>query len=127
VEQHLMGNAVLHWQIVSKNPAAAARFYSKLFEWQIDSSNALGYREVKTGNAHGIDGGIWPCPPDGQSLVQLFVEVDDVHAQVRKAEALGAKVIVPPSTLPEGDVMAILVDPAGLAFGVYKPGRPIAK
>ena len=118
-----MGNAVAHWQIGSKNPQATSRFYSKLFEWQIDSANGLGYREVKTGNAQGIDGGIWPCPPDGQSLVQLFVDVDDVAAQVEKAEALGAKVIVPASTLPDGDVMAILLDPAGLAFGICKRGQ----
>jgi uncharacterized protein len=115
-----MGSPVFHWQIVSKNPEATARFYSKLFEWRVDTANALGYREVQTGHAQGINGGIWPSSPDGHSLVQLFMEVDDVAAHMHRAEALGAKVIVPPSTLPDGDVMAILLDPTGLAFGICK-------
>jgi predicted enzyme related to lactoylglutathione lyase len=33
---------------------------------------------------------------------------------------LGATVIVPPTTLPDGDMMAILLDPAGLTFGVMR-------
>ena len=115
-----MGSPVLHWQIVSKDPAATAKFYGKLFEWRIDAANALGYREVKTGNPQGIDGGIWPCPPEGHSLVQLFMEVPDVDTCVRQATALGATVIVPKSDLPDGDSMAVLLDPTGIAFGVYR-------
>jgi predicted enzyme related to lactoylglutathione lyase len=36
---------------------------------------------------------------------------------------LGATVIVPATTLPDGDVMAILLDPAGLTFGVVRTPR----
>jgi uncharacterized protein len=120
-----MGNAVLHWQIVSKDPQASAKFYGKLFDWKIDSANALGYREVKTGAAAGIDGGIWPCPPEGHGLVQLFMEVEDVAACLLQAQALGARVIVPESDLPDGDTMAILLDPTGLTFGIYQRARRI--
>jgi predicted enzyme related to lactoylglutathione lyase len=116
----MMSSPVLHWQIVSKDPALSARFYSKLFGWHIDSANALGYREVKTGNAQGIDGGIWPCPPEGHALVQLFMGVPDVEACLQQATALGAKVLVPKSDLPDGDTLAVLLDPTGLAFGVYR-------
>jgi predicted enzyme related to lactoylglutathione lyase len=123
----MMGNPVLQWQIVSKNPAATARFYTKLFDWRIDSANALGYREVKTGSvdgvAAGIDGGIWPSAPEGHSLIQLFVAVDDVAEYLERATALGAKVIVPVSALPDGDTLAVLLDPQGLSFGIFHRGR----
>lgn len=33
----------------------------------------------------------------------------------------GAKVLMPKMHLPDGDIMAILLDPAGLSFGVYTP------
>ena len=115
-----MGSPVAHWQIISKDPAATARFYGRLFDWRIESANALGYREVKTGSAPGVDGGIWPCPPEAQGLVQLFMQVSDVEACVQQAIALGAKVIVPTAVLPEGDTMAVLLDPTGLAFGLCR-------
>lgn len=112
-----MTNPIAAWQIVTKEPDAVAQFYSKLFGWKITTANALGYREVKTGEA-GIDGGIWPSPPGGGNIVQLFVSVDDVASCVKKAVVLGAKVIIPRTELPDGDVMAILLDNAGISFGL---------
>ena len=35
--------------------------------------------------------------------------------------ALGATVVVPKSELPDGDALAIVCDPAGLSFGMYRP------
>jgi predicted enzyme related to lactoylglutathione lyase len=113
-------NAVMQWQIVAKDPEMVTRFYSGLFNWKVNKDNALGYREVKSGNGRGIDGGVWPSPPDGHNIVQLFVEVDDVDAILAKALSLGAKVIVPKSALPDGDTLAILLDPAGISFGVMQ-------
>jgi predicted enzyme related to lactoylglutathione lyase len=51
--------------------------------------------------------------------VQLFMQVDDCPAHVARALELGASVLIPPQALPDGDVMAILKDPAGLSFGVF--------
>jgi predicted enzyme related to lactoylglutathione lyase len=110
---------VLQWQLVSANPDQSARFYGELFGWTISTKNALGYRQVSTGDG-GLAGGMWPAPPDAHSFVQLFVGVPDVAEAVTKATGLGARVIVPPTTLPDGDVMAVLADPNGVTFGVVK-------
>jgi hypothetical protein len=118
-----MANPVTRWQIVARDPAAVAAFYKKLFGWTVRADNALGYRTLESGDDRGIDGGVWPSPPDGHSLVQLFIEVDDVDDALARATALGAQVIVPKSELPDGDTMAILLDPAGLSFGVMKSRR----
>jgi predicted enzyme related to lactoylglutathione lyase len=116
-----VGNPVVQWQIVAKEPEALARFYSSLFAWKVTTNNALGYRMVDTGNPRGIGGGVWPSPPEGHNLVQLFIEVDDIDAFIAKALALGASVILPKSELPDGDALAIILDPAGLSFGLYRP------
>ena len=55
-------------------------------------------------------------------LAQLFIEVDDCAACVARAAKLGATTLIPPQVLPDGDVMAILKDPAGMSFGVFQPG-----
>lgn len=113
-----MANPVVMWQIVAKHPEKVADFYGGVFGWQIDQNNRLNYRMVDTGTEEGINGGIWPAPPEAATFVQLFIRVDDVAAYVGKASANGARVLIPPQALPDGDVMAILVDPEGLTFGL---------
>jgi len=114
-----MSCPVVQWQIVTRNAEAAAAFYRDAFGWKITTGNALGYRQVDTG-AGGMKGGLWPSPPDSPSLVQLFIAVPDVERAVGDATRLGAKIIVPTTTLPDGDVMAILLDPAGISFGIVR-------
>jgi predicted enzyme related to lactoylglutathione lyase len=111
----------MQFQILSKTPDETARFYSNLFGWSIDANNPMGYRRIATGSAGGIQGGIWPAPQQSPDFVQLFIAVDNVKSSVRKAEELGAKLIIPPAVLPEGDEMAVLLDhPQGMSFGVWK-------
>jgi uncharacterized protein len=120
-----MGNPVMHWQIVSTDPELTSKFYGKLFGWKIAAGNALGYRVVETLTAKGIAGGIWPAPKDASSLVQLFIQVDDVDKYLQQAVTMGAKVIVPKSALPDGDTMAIALDPVGVPFGIFQSAAPV--
>lgn len=113
-----MSNPVLHWQIVATDPASVTKFYGDLFGWKVTTANALGYRQIDTGV--GISGGVWPAPVGTRSFVQLFVGVQNVEQTVAHAVGLGANVIVPPSSLPDGDQIAILQDPSGITFGVMR-------
>src|SRR3954470_13951655 len=114
-----MSNPVMQFQMISRDPTAAAKFYTTLFGWKIDADNPMGYRQIYTGSTEGIQGGIWPAPPQAQDFVQLFALVSDVKNCVAEAVGLGAKVIIPPTMLPEGNEMAVLHDPHGMSFGVY--------
>lgn len=114
-----MGAPVVQWQLVATNPDELAKFYRELFGWEISTKNTMGYRQVTTGDG-GINGGVWPAPPGGHSFVQLFVGVPDVQSAVDRATELGAAIIVPTTTLPDGDTMAVLKDPSGLTFGVMR-------
>ena len=118
-----MSDPVLQWQLVATNPDALARFYGDLFGWRVTASNALGYRQVEAGD-HGIGGGIWPAPPGATSFAQLFVGVPDVEKAVARAAELGARVVIPPTVLPDGDAMAVLMDPCGITLGVMRTERP---
>ena len=115
-----MPNPVTQFQILSKSPDETARFYSSLFGWTVNADNPLGYRQIHTGSAEGIQGGIWPAPPQAPSFVQLFVTVENVGAAIAKAEGLGARVLIPATVLPEGDEMAVLHDPQGMSFAVWR-------
>jgi predicted enzyme related to lactoylglutathione lyase len=116
-----MGNPVMQFQILSKAPDETARFYSALFGWTVSADNPLGYREISTGSAAGIQGGIWPAPPQAPNFVQLFVAVEDVRASMRRAEELGAKPIIPVTALPDGGELGVMRDPQGMSFGIWRP------
>jgi predicted enzyme related to lactoylglutathione lyase/transcriptional regulator with XRE-family HTH domain len=112
-------HAVRQFQILARDPEATTAFYRRAFGWEIHRSNALGVRQVFTG-PDGMPGAIWPTPPEGKPLVQLFIAAAELESTVARARELGAQVVVPPQALPDGDALAILVDPEGRPFGVYR-------
>jgi len=118
-----MANSIKQVQIVSRNPDETARFYSQLFAWNIDANNPLGYREIDTGSQDGAQAGIWPAPPQAASFVQFFVTVENVETAVDQAQQLGGKLLMGPVTLPGGDRMAVLLDPLGMSFGIWRESR----
>lgn len=119
-----MANPVMQWQILTKQPKKLEEFYSALFGWKITGDNALGYRQVDTTSKEGIQGGFWPIAErEGHSMVQLFIRVDDVKEHAKKAGQLGAHIVIPPQTLPDGDEMAVAVDPDGISFAMFRDAR----
>jgi predicted enzyme related to lactoylglutathione lyase len=117
-----MSAPVIEWQILATDPKAVADFYGQLFDWVVDAENPLGYRRISSAGATGIAGGIWPAPQTARNFVQLFIAVDDVAKHYGQAQSLGAKSIVAPQVLPDGDELAIMLDPFGMAFGIIRKG-----
>ncbi len=120
-----MPSPVIQFQILSHTPDETAQFYVKLFGWTVRPDNPLGGMLVRTGSDAGIQGGIWPAPPEAANFVQLFVAVEDVKAAVKKAEELGARLMVPPTIVAGGDEMAVVLDPQGMSFAVCKSAQAI--
>jgi len=46
--------------------------------------------------------------------------VNDIKATLEQAAMLGGKVLIPHTTLPEGDEMAVLHDPHGMPFAIWR-------
>ena len=97
-----MANPVMQFQMLSKTPEETARFYSGLFGWSVDANNPMGYRRIDTGSAEGIQGGIWPAPPQAPNFVQIFVGVEDVKAAVAQISQLAKLSQKAGATPPEG-------------------------
>ena len=56
-------------------------------------------------------------PKEGHSMVQIFM--DDVKkANLKEAETLSGRMVIPPQIPPEGDEMAV-VDSDGLPFAFF--------
>lgn len=118
-----MPNPVVQFQVITQDPAAHSNFYAEVFGWTINADNSLSYRTADTGSERDISGGFWPAPPGVPAFLQVFIEVDNIAATVKRVEAAGGGVLIPAQTLPDGDQMAILRDPQGLSFGVMVPAK----
>ena len=121
-----MGNPVVHWELMSKEPAKLADFYAKLFGWTIRHRADIDYRNVETGVNVGINGGIvqrdrhgpWP------GNMVLYVQVDDLEAWRRKVTEAGGEIHVVEQEVPGLGSFCLFTDPVGRMRGFWKPKPP---
>ena len=122
-----MGQPVVHFEIIGKDPAKLHSYYSDLFGWEIDANNPMNYGMVaRDANVNaegvGIGGGIGGGPPgeDYPGHVTFYVEVPDVEAALQKAESLGGTHVMGPEQVTEGVEIGLFNDPEGQTVGVVK-------
>jgi uncharacterized protein len=118
-----MAAPVTHFEIISRNGDSMKSFYAKLFGWEIDSSNPMNYGLVKP-EGKGIGGGIASTEGGSESYVAVYAEVPDPQATLDMAVAMGARVIVPVTEIPNMVTFAIFTDPDGNKMGIVK-ARPV--
>jgi len=120
-----MGQPVVHFEIIGKDPNRLQSYYSELFGWEIDSNNPMNYGVVqRDGNLNsegvGIGGGIGAGPEGYGGHVTFYVEVPDVEASLASAEKLGGSRMMGPEEPMEGVEIGLFTDPEGHVVGVVK-------
>jgi predicted enzyme related to lactoylglutathione lyase len=120
-----MGNAVIHFELMSKEPEKVSAFYSKVFDWTINHVPEINYRIVETGaegEMHGINGGIVkpdkPGPWPGNML--FYILVDDLAKYRKKVVAAGGKIHIEEQKVPKMGKFALFTDPEGRMMGLWK-------
>jgi predicted enzyme related to lactoylglutathione lyase len=120
-----MGQPVVHFEVVGKDPRKLHAYYSELFGWEIDANNPMAYGVVqREGNVNadgiGIGGGIAGGPEGYEGHVTFYVEVPDVEAALARAESLGGTRMMGPEQPMEGVEIGLFTDPEGHVVGVVK-------
>lgn len=117
-----MGNPVMHWELMSKDPQKVAAFYEKLFGWKITPMPELNYRFVETGGEGGINGGIVKPEREGPwpGNMTLYVVVDDLAAYRKRIVAAGGKIHVEEQAVPGMGSLTLFTDPDGRMMGLWK-------
>src|SRR2546428_1916028 len=99
----LRGRFVWH-ELMTTDPDAAARFYPGVTGWKVQAwEQDPSYRLWMTGSV--LRGGVMRLPQETGRLGApprwpLIRGVPDVDGQVRQAEALGARTLLPPHPIP---------------------------
>ena len=114
------------YELTTPDVDAARRFYPQITGWgtqQFDNNYTMwtaagapfaGIFRLGTEQRHrGI-------PPNWMP----YVEANNVDETARLATSLGGKVVVQPTDIPGTGRFAVLQDPQGATFGIYKSNRP---
>jgi uncharacterized protein len=126
-ERRLMGQPVVHFEIVGQDGEKLQSYYSELFGWSIDANNPMKYGIVArednvNSDGIGIGGGVATGPEGYPGHVTFYVEVPDAEAALAKAESLGGTRVMGPDEVMEGLVIGLFNDPEGHVIGVIQSG-----
>ncbi|MFY0408305.1 VOC family protein [Solicola sp. PLA-1-18] len=113
--------------LFSSDTARAAEFYGAVLGWTFEPGPPEfgGYGNF-TSDGHQVAGMMHNSGEAGTpDTWTVYVTVDDAEATAAVAEKAGATVVAPAMAVGDLGSMAVLVDPAGAAFGLWQPGRHI--
>lgn len=123
-----MGTSVIHWEINARNARDLQRFYSRLFGWKVDTNNALGYGMMVPSANEGIAGGIGQADPAIPApSVTFYVGVDDPQKYLDRMKALGGRIVVPVTNIPNAVTFALFADPEGNVIGLLRSASAVMK
>jgi uncharacterized protein len=125
----MMGNPVVHFEIIGNDPHRLRSYYGDLFGWEFDTSGPASPAVSEAGNYGFVDGN---TTTDGIGIpggvgggtaykghAMFYVGVPDVEAALQKAEDLGGTRLMGPEKNPGTDlVIGQFTDPEGHLIGV---------
>src|SRR5947208_1260171 len=116
-------------EIGTADVEACKTFYQSLFDWTTRDMDMGPNGTYTIFQNEGRDvGGRYRMKAQQQQMGVAphwltYVGVDDVDASAQKAESIGGRVIVPPTDIPNTGRFAVLSDPTGATFAIYKGGQ----
>lgn len=115
-------------ELLTSRPGPAEEFYKKVVGWNVEAwPDAPADRPYHMWSTdHGPVGGVMAMPEEARDEGApphwlAYVSVDDVDATVSKATDLGGSVVMPAMDVEKVGRLAILRDPQGAMFAVFRP------
>jgi uncharacterized protein len=120
-----MANPFVHVELQTNDTTSARKFYTGLFGWKLQDVPMPGgtYTMIDVGS--GTGGGMMRNPvPGAPSHWLAYVAVDDINASTKKAQELGAQMLLDVTEVGEFGWMSVITDPTGATLGMWKPKSP---
>lgn len=120
----IRGRFVWH-ELMTTDPQAAGTFYSKVLPWKTQPSGMPDYTLWVSGKTQ--TGGLMAQPESARQSGAppswlIYIGTPDVDATAAAAERLGGRVLKAPADIPGVGRYAVLTDPQGATFAIFKPG-----
>ncbi len=109
---------IVHIEIPAANGLKAGEFYKALFGWEIQHVPEFKYTmwDAGDGSAGGfiaLEGGVKPGD------VLIYVNSEDIEADLKKAESLGGQIISHKAEIPQTGWWGVFKDPTGNSIALY--------
>lgn len=102
--------------------ADAGKFYSEVFGWGIQHDEAMNYTMFDTDGLGGGFNEIGDQVKVGDVIV--YIESEDIEADLKTIEGKGGSTVVPKSEIPTIGWFAWFKDPTGNTLALYTPMNP---
>ena len=117
----------LWYELSTTDPAGAKRFYPEVIGWatQEYEGGMIPYSFWMMDGR--MIGGLMELPQEARDRGvpphwMPYIGTPDVDATAAQAQKLGGQVVVAPMDIPDIGRFAVLTDPQGAAFSIFKPG-----
>jgi predicted enzyme related to lactoylglutathione lyase len=109
---------IVHIEIPTKDAKVSANFYEKLFGWHIERDEDMDYtmfdpHEGPGGGFSSVDENVKPGD------VMIYVNSEDIEADLKKAAELGGSVVQEKMEIPETGWFGMFKDPTGNTIALY--------
>jgi predicted enzyme related to lactoylglutathione lyase len=114
---------IVHIEIPATDSKASAEFYEKLFGWHMEQDEELNYtmwdpHEGTGGGFSQVDENVKP------GNVHIYVNSEDIDADLKKVESLGGTILIPKSEIPNTGWFGMFKDPTGNTIALYTSMYP---
>jgi len=117
------------YELMSTDVAAAKPFYANVVGWKTQDMPMPGmtYTILSAGDTQ--VGGMMTLPKDAaaagmKSSWVSYIDVDDVDSAASKVQGLGGRIYAAPADIPNVGRFAVVADPQGAIFNLFKPAQP---
>lgn len=120
--------APIWFDLMSSDPARAARFYQQIFGWDLQAPAHPEFGDYQNFTLNGRPvAGLGPAT-DGSgpgNVWSVYLNTSDCAATADAAQSAGATVMVEPVEVGDLGVMTVVRDPAGAVIGFWQPGTHV--
>ena len=116
-----MDHTICHFEIPADDPEALAQFYRELFGWDIGRwEGPMEYWYIKAApEGQGVNGGMMRRQHPQQGIMN-YIAVESVEEYAKKAESLGAQILMPKTAVGDMGWFAVLLDPQHNCIAIWE-------
>jgi hypothetical protein len=118
---------IVHWEIIGPDGDAVKQFYASLFGWDFQTMDEFPDYHMVSGEECGLGGAVGKGSEEMPQYVTIYLEVEDITAQLEKIEAAGGKTVMPRTVIPDTVTLGMFSDPAGNVVGLVEAAHPEAE
>ncbi|WDP85639.1 MAG: VOC family protein [Desulfobacter sp.] len=129
MKEYFKGHGVFSFnELITTDLILAKKFYGELFGWSFTQTKTIYGNPYLAVHRKGImiggmmlkDGNV---PHEVVPCWDPYITVDDVDASVKRVEALGGKVILSPTNIPNVGRFCVIRDPQGISLNLITYGE----